>query len=119
MAAMEPQLGDSLKVCGFCSQLTEQADSLSPGMINFLAQFLNLPAGRLPAKICSDCLKRSVSARKFNEKCRRAIEKLEKNRLTEGMVWGRSEAQMEVLKVSRPKLLLWHNIANCYPSMLG
>ena len=98
MAEMEPQLGDSFKVCGFCSQLTEQADSLSPDMMTFMAQFLNLPVVRLPAKLCPECLKRSVSARKFSEKCRRAIEKLEKNGLTGGMVWGKSES--EVLKAS-------------------
>ena len=92
MAEMEPQLGDSFKVCGFCSQLTEQAESLSPDMITFMAQFLNMPVVRLPAKMCPECLKRSISARKFSEKCRRAIEKLEKNGLTGGMVWGKSES---------------------------
>ena len=92
MSEMEPQLGDSFKVCGFCSQLTEQAESLSPDMITFMSQFLNMPVVRLPAKMCPECLKRSISARKFSEKCRRAIEKLEKNGLTGGMVWGKSES---------------------------
>ena len=88
---MEPQLGDSVKVCGFCSQLTEEADYLSPSLLRFLADYLRVPALRLPTMICQDCHKRSVNARKFSEKCHRAFEKLQKNGITGGMVWGRAQ----------------------------
>ena len=88
---MEPQLGDSFKVCGFCSQLTDEVETLSRGMTFFLETFLKLPAVRLPTKLCPDCLKRAINARKFQEKCQKAFEKLEKNGIRGGMVWGRSQ----------------------------
>ena len=86
---MEPQLGDSFKVCGFCSQLTDEVETMSRGLISFLERFLGLPAARLPTKLCPDCLKRAINARKFQDKCLKAFEKLEKNGIRGGMVWGR------------------------------
>ena len=85
---MEPQLGDSFKVCGFCSQLTDEVETLSRGLLSFLESFLRLPAARLPTKLCPDCLKRAINARKFQDKCQKAFEKLEKNGIRGGMVWG-------------------------------
>ena len=86
---MEPMLGSSLKVCGFCTQLTEEVVTLFPGMIAFLQSFLSTPAIRLPTKLCPDCLKRASNAKKFQEKSLRAFEKLAKNGISEGLVWGR------------------------------
>ena len=86
---MEPQLGDSFKVCGFCSQLTDEVETMSRGLISFLERFLGLPAARLPTKLCPDCLKRAINARKFQDKCLKAFDKLEKNGIRGGMVWGR------------------------------
>ena len=41
---MEPLLGDRVKVCGFCSQLTELSEcvSLSPPLLSFLAATLQV-----------------------------------------------------------------------------
>ena len=86
---MEPMLGSTLKVCGFCSQLTEEVETLFPGMMTFLESFLRTPAVRVPTKLCPDCLRRASNAKKFQEKSLRAFEKLEKNGISVGLVWGR------------------------------
>ena len=93
MLVMEEQLGESFKVCLFCSQLTDEADRLSPELLQFLQTYLAVPPSRLPLRACSDCHRRSINARKFKEKCHRAFDKLEKNGITGGMVWGRSQQE--------------------------
>ena len=88
---MEEQLDESYKVCGFCSQLTDEADRLSPALLKFLHGYLGVSASKLPLMVCTDCHRRSINAKKFSEKCHRAFEKLEKNGITGVLVWGRNQ----------------------------
>ena len=92
---MEEQLDESFKVCGFCSQLTDEADKLSPALLRFLLGYLGVSASRLPLMLCSDCHRRTINAKKFSEKCHRAFEKLEKNGITGILVWGRSHTDKQ------------------------
>ena len=92
---MEEHLDESYKVCGFCSQLTDEADRLSPALLNFLSGYLGVSASQLPLMVCTDCHRRSINAKKFSDKCHRAFQKLEKNGITGILVWGRSRADIQ------------------------
>ena len=90
---MEEQLGESFKVCLFCSRLTDETETLNLALLKFLQDYLGLPFTNLPRRVCPDCHRRTINAKKFKEKCHLAFEKLKKNHIGGEMVWGRSESE--------------------------
>ena len=55
-----------------------------------------MPAVRLPAKMCAECHRSSVTASKFSDKCHRAFEKLERSGVRgAALVWGQGQSLLE------------------------